>query len=72
LKTKREDRDLPDWPEWCYCPLAGAYAVVSGGGSNTCDANTIENVARNIKDMAVLIFLKFLDFEQNPYSQTAS
>lgn len=26
-------RDLPDWPEWCYMPMAGAYAVVSGGGS---------------------------------------
>lgn len=23
-----------NWPQWCYCPLAGAYAVVSGGGSN--------------------------------------
>lgn len=27
-------KDLPDWPEWCFCPLAGAYAVVSGGGDN--------------------------------------
>ncbi len=27
-------RGLPDWPAWCYCPLAGAYAVVSGGGDN--------------------------------------
>lgn len=25
-------RDLPDWPEWCYLPLHGAYAIVSGGG----------------------------------------
>jgi hypothetical protein len=24
-------RVLPDWPEYCFCPLAGAYAVVSGG-----------------------------------------
>jgi hypothetical protein len=23
---------FPGWPEWCYCPLAGAYAIVSGGG----------------------------------------
>ena len=32
----RADRgkSLPDWPEWCYVPLAGAYAVVSGGGDN--------------------------------------
>jgi len=26
--------ELPDWPEWCYCPLAAAYAIVSGGGNN--------------------------------------
>jgi hypothetical protein len=25
---------LRRWPSWCYCPLAGAYAIVSGGGSN--------------------------------------
>ena len=24
--------DLPAWPEWCYVPLHGAYAIVSGGG----------------------------------------
>jgi hypothetical protein len=31
----RADRDsLGGWPPWCYCPLAGAYAIVSGGGSN--------------------------------------
>lgn len=39
-------RDLPDWPDWCYCPLAGAYAIVSGGGDNTCGADTIGNVAK--------------------------
>lgn len=36
LESFRADRgkdDLPDWPEWCYCPVAGAYAIVSGGGS---------------------------------------
>lgn len=22
---------LPDWPSWCFLPLAGAYAIVSGG-----------------------------------------
>ncbi|MBF0176790.1 MAG: hypothetical protein HQL63_08090 [Magnetococcales bacterium] len=24
-------RGLPEWPAWCYCPMAGAYAVVSRG-----------------------------------------
>jgi len=31
-----------------------------------------KNNARNIKYMAVLIFWKFLDFEQNTYSRTSS
>lgn len=25
---------LPAWPAWCYLPLHGAYAIVSGGGDN--------------------------------------
>lgn len=27
-------RGLPDWPDWCWVPMAGAYAVVSGGMEN--------------------------------------
>lgn len=26
--------ELPQWPEWCYLPHFGAYAIVSGGGTN--------------------------------------
>lgn len=26
------DKGLPAWPEWCFLPLHGAYAVASGGG----------------------------------------
>jgi len=29
-------RNLPNWPEWCYCPVAAAYAIISGGGNNRC------------------------------------
>lgn len=25
-------QELPDWPDWCYLPVHGAYAIVSGGG----------------------------------------
>lgn len=25
-------RGLPAWPQWCYLPLHGIYAIVSGGG----------------------------------------
>jgi hypothetical protein len=28
LRTRR-GRNLPDWPPWCFLPLAGAYAIVS-------------------------------------------
>jgi len=27
-------RGLPEWPNWCYAPLAASYAIVSGGGDN--------------------------------------
>lgn len=27
-------KDLPNWPEWCWCPLSAAYAIVSGGGDS--------------------------------------
>lgn len=35
LDRFRQDRgESPDfgWPDWCYMPIAGGYAVVSGGG----------------------------------------
>ncbi len=28
---REQRRELGDWPQWCYCPIAGAYAVVSRG-----------------------------------------
>lgn len=31
---RRDRKRLGDWPPWCYCPLAGSYAIVSGGGDN--------------------------------------
>ncbi len=27
-------KGLPGWPDWCFLPLHGAYAIVSGGGDN--------------------------------------
>jgi hypothetical protein len=35
-----------DWPDWCYLPLAGAYAIVSGGGSNRVPLARMGDVAR--------------------------
>lgn len=48
LNSFREMRGkgLPDWPEWCFCPLAGAYAVVSGGGGNRLNPDMVGDVSR--------------------------
>lgn len=24
-------KDIEQWPDWCFLPLAGAYAIVSNG-----------------------------------------
>lgn len=34
------------WPPWCHCPMAGAYAVVSGGGSNRVPPERRIDIAR--------------------------
>lgn len=26
-------KDLPDWPSWCFCPLAASFAIVTNGTS---------------------------------------
>lgn len=33
VKTFRasKGKDLPDWPDWCYLPIAAGYAIVSQG-----------------------------------------
>ena len=39
-------RDLPDWPEWCYLPLAGWHAIVSAdAGVPRLDAQHLHLVA---------------------------
>jgi len=27
----RRGKDIPDWPQWCFMPLAGAYAIATQG-----------------------------------------
>src|SRR6266511_1997467 len=34
----RRGRDLPAWPSWCYLPMAGSLAVLSGGADLTTNA----------------------------------
>lgn len=44
----RADRGQPgfDWPDWCFLPMGGAYAIVSGGGVNRLGLDRIGDVAR--------------------------
>lgn len=46
FRADRGQDGLPNWPEWCYLPLAGWYAIVSGGGSNRVPAQLIRDVGR--------------------------
>jgi hypothetical protein len=39
-------RGLPDWPEWCYCPLAASYAIVSGGSDRQLSLEEASDIAR--------------------------
>lgn len=46
IESFRADRaSLGDWPETVYCPLAGAYAIVSGGGNQRVPLNIADHVA---------------------------
>lgn len=38
-------RGLPDWPDWCWVPMAGGYAVVSGGGPNRVPVEKVPDIA---------------------------
>jgi hypothetical protein len=43
----RQDREaLGGWPEYVYCPLAGAYAVVSGGGNRRVSPEKAADISR--------------------------
>lgn len=44
----RADRgtDIPDWPQWCYLPIAGWYAIASGGGNNRLPLAAVGEVGR--------------------------
>lgn len=48
VDTFRQDkgRGLPDWPAWCFMPMAAWYAIVSGGGANRLGLDMISDVAK--------------------------
>ena len=45
-ETFRADRGkgLPIWPEWCWCPLTAAYAIVSGGGKHKVPVDRLADI----------------------------
>lgn len=45
FRQMRGKNSSPDWPEWCYCPLAAAYAIVSGGGDNRVPLDSVGHIA---------------------------
>lgn len=48
LAEFRQERGkgIDDWPEWCWCPMAGAYAIVSRGSDAGLDVERTKDVAR--------------------------
>ena len=46
FRADRGRDGLPDWPQWCYLPLAGWYAIVSGGGAGRVPPQRIGDVGR--------------------------
>lgn len=46
FRAMRDQGRLESWPSWCFCPLAGAYAVVSGGGSLRVPPNQVDRIGK--------------------------
>lgn len=45
-------KDLPSWPEWCFVPLSGTFAIVSHEAS-LCGYSMLDNV-KLIQDVGIL------------------
>jgi hypothetical protein len=43
LRATRAD-DFPGWPDWCFLPMQGAYAILSGGGDRRVPLDRIHHV----------------------------
>jgi hypothetical protein len=46
FRASRGQDGLPDWPEWCFLPLAASYAVISAGGDNRLTPALVGDVGR--------------------------
>jgi len=45
LRALRGRDGFPDWPDWCFLPVAGAYVIVAGGGDRRVPLERIADVA---------------------------
>jgi len=43
LRAMRAD-DFPEWPCWCFLPMQGAYAILSGGGDRRVPLDRVHHV----------------------------
>lgn len=63
-------KDLPDWPNWCFLPMAATFAIVSGGGNMP--FNQVGDVAR----LAALIAWRYTQgvyrFEPSVYQSISN
>ena len=46
FRAMRGREGLGNWPDWCFLPIAGYHAIVSGGGSNRVPFDRISDLAR--------------------------
>jgi len=45
FRNAKGDADFVNWAAWCWVPVSGAYAVVSGGGDNSIPLDRMVDVA---------------------------
>lgn len=44
FRSDRGKDGLPDWPNWCFLPMAAWYAIVSGGSSAPLSIDRVQDV----------------------------
>jgi hypothetical protein len=75
MEMFRQDKGVPtfvNWADWCWVPVAGAYAVVSGGGSGLVPPEHIPDVAMIHALATWRLSQGIYRFEPEMYEQIAS
>jgi hypothetical protein len=45
FRARKGSPDFDDWPSWCWVPLHGAYAIISGGGDEKVPDTMLNDVS---------------------------